>query len=125
MAIMDKTVKTRSFPSNAKSAALQSNLTEAQEKSLELANKNAQLEGMKSKLLEHFKTIEQLRESLKQEQAKSAGMAEKTVMLEAKVKELAGLESNVKKVAELEARVKELSEKLSMISGIAAAGKPG
>jgi t-SNARE complex subunit (syntaxin) len=115
MAIMDKTVKTRSFPSNAKSAALQSNLTEAQEKSLELANKNAQLEGMKSKLLEHFKTIEQLRESLKQEQARTAEMVRKT----------AGLEAKENKSAELEAKVKELTEALGKISSIATAGKAG
>jgi hypothetical protein len=63
---------------------------------------------LKSKLLEHLKKIEQLRESLKQEQARSAGM-----------------EINVKKVDELEARIKELSEKLGKISGIAASGKPG
>jgi DNA repair ATPase RecN len=125
MVTMDKTVKTRAFPGDAKSAALQSNLTEDQEKSLELAKKNAQLEEVKGKLLEHLKTIEQLRESLKQEQAKTAEMAKKTDVLEAKVKELAGLESNVKKMAELEAKVKELSEMLSKISGIAAAGKAG
>lgn len=122
---MDKTVKTRAFSGDAKSAATQSNLTEAQEKSLELANKNAQLEEVKSKLLEHLKTIEQLRESLKQEQAKTAEMAKKTAMLEAKLKELAELENKVKKVAELEAKVKELSEVLGKISGIAATGKAG
>jgi methyl-accepting chemotaxis protein len=122
---MEKTVKTRAFPDGKKSAASQGNLTEAQEKSLELAKKNAQLEEAKSKLLEHLKTIEQLRESLKQEQAKTAEMAKKTDVLEAKVKELAGLESNVKKVAELEAKVNELSEVLGKISGIAAAGKAG
>lgn len=90
MDIMEKTVKTRAFPDGERSAAPQSNLTEAQEKALELAKKNAQLEEVMHKLLEHLKTIEQLRESLKQEQARTAEMAEKAVMLEAKVKELSG-----------------------------------
>jgi uncharacterized protein YoxC len=80
---------------------------------------------MKIKLLEHLKTIEQLRESLKQEQANTAGIAKKTAGLEAKIKELSEQENQEKKLAELEAKVKELSEMLSRISGIAAAGKAG
>jgi chromosome segregation ATPase len=122
---MDKTVKIRAYSGNAKSAASKGNLTEDQEKSLELAKKNAQLEEAKNKLLEHVKTIEQLRESLKQEQAKSAEMANMAVGLEAKLKALPELESKVKIVAELEAKVKELSEVLGKISGIAATGKAG
>ena len=122
---MEKTVKTRAFPGNAKSAASQGNLTEAQEKTLELAKKNAQLEEVKGKLLEHLKIIEQLRESLKQEQAKTVEMEKMTAGLEAKVKELAELEAKVQNSAELEAKVKELTEALGKISGIAAAGKAG
>jgi DNA repair exonuclease SbcCD ATPase subunit len=122
---MEKTVKTRAFPGNAKSAASQSNLTEVQEKSLELVKKNAQLEEVKSKLLEHLKTIEQLRESLTQEQAKTAEMANMAVGLEDKLKDMAELETKVKKVDELEAKVKELTEALGKISVIAAAGKAG
>ncbi len=125
MEVMEKTVKTRVFTDGAKSVAPQNNLTEAQEKALELAKKNALIAEEKNKLLEHLKTIEQLQESLKQEQAKSAGMAEKAVMLETKVKELSELESNAKKLAELEAKVKELTDALGKISGIAAAGKAG
>jgi chromosome segregation ATPase len=113
--VMEKTVKTRAFPGNAKSAASQGNLTEAQEKTLELAKKNAQLEEVKGKLFEHLKTIEQLRESLKQEQARTAEMVRKT----------AGLEAKENKSAELEAKVKELTEALSKISNIATAGKAG
>lgn len=134
---MDKTVKTSVFSGNAKSAASQSNLTEAQEKALELMKKNAQLEAMNSMLLEHLKTIEQLRESFKQEQAKTAEMAMNTAGLEAKVKELAEIEAKVrmsvesevkakeKECAELGAKVKELSAALSEISRIAATGKVG
>jgi hypothetical protein len=66
-------------------------------------------------LFEHLKTIEQLRESLKQEQARTAEMVRKT----------AGLEAKENKSAELEAKVKELTEALSKISNIATAGKAG
>ena len=120
---MEKTVKTRAFADTASSNAVQGNLTEAQEKSLELAKKNVQLEELKSKLLDHLKTIDQLRESLKLEQAKTAEMANKTALLEARVRELSEQEAKVKKVTELEARVNELTELLGKISGIAAAGK--
>ena len=119
------TIKLRAYPGKAEGDVAQSNLTEDQNNALELVKRNAQLQEEKNKLLELQKTIEQLRESFKQEQAKSAGMAEKAVMLEAKVKELSAQETNVKKVAELEARVKELTEALGKISGIAASGKAG
>ena len=122
---MEKTVKTRSFSDKAKSAATPSNLTEAQEKALEFAKKNAQLEEAKTKLLEQVKTIEQLREDIKQEQAKTTEMATMALGLESKVKELSGQEDKVKKVVELETRVKELTEALDRISDIATAGKAG
>jgi len=121
---MEKTVKTHAFP-DGKSVVPQNNLTPEQEKALEHAKKNALIAEEKSKLIEHLKTIEQLRESLKQEQSKAAEMAEKAVGLEAKVKELSGQESNAKKMADLEAKVKELTEALGKISGIASAGKIG
>lgn len=123
MSAMEKTVKTHAFPDGAKSVVPQNNLTPEQEKALELAKRNALIAEEKSKLIEHLKTIEQLRENLKQEQAKAAGMAEKATMLEARVQELSGQESNAKKVAELETKVKELTEALGKISGIASAGK--
>ncbi|MDD5300474.1 MAG: hypothetical protein PHD65_08270 [Gallionella sp.] len=192
---MDKTVKVRAYPDDAKSNVPRSNLTEDQDKMVELvkknalleeenkksreylntieqlkeslkqeqvktaemaaktakleakvndlaaleandlAMKNAQIEEEKKKSLEHLKTIEQLRESLKQEQAKTAEMVKKTAGLEAKINELSGLEDKVKAVAELEAKVKELpaleakvkelTDILGKISGIAATGKAG
>lgn len=125
MTLMDKTVKTRAFPDGAKSAAPQSNLTEVQERVLEIAKVNAQLEEVQKKSFEHLKTIALLQENLKQEKARTAEMAEKAVMLETKLKDLAELEAKAKKVAELEAKVKELSEVLGKISGIAATGKAG
>jgi chromosome segregation ATPase len=79
----------------------------------QLARKNALLEEEKRKSLEQMKTIEHLRESLMQEQARSAGVADRTAELEAKTKEIAALE----------ARVKGLSAALGQISSIAAAGK--
>lgn len=186
--IMDKTVKVRAYPDDAKSNVPRSNLTEDQDKMVELvkknalleeeskksreylkmieqlkeslkqeqvrtakleakvndlaaleandlAMKNAQIEEEKNKSLEHLKTIGQLRESLKQEQAKAAEMAGNKAALEARIKELSGLEDKVKAVAELEAKVKELpaleakvkelTDALGKISGIAAAGKAG
>ena len=122
---MEKTVKTRSFSDKAKSPATPSNLTETQEKALEFAKKNAQLEEAKNKLLEHLKTIEQLREDIKQEQVKTTEMATMALGLEVKVKELSGQEDKVKKIVELETRVKELTEALDKISDIATAGKAG
>jgi uncharacterized protein HemX len=60
-----------------------------------------------------MRTIEQLRESIKQDQAKSAAMVDKFDELEAKTKE----------VDELQAKVKDLTGVLGMVSRIAAAGK--
>lgn len=121
----ETTVKLRAYSDKAERIVPQSNLTEAQNNVLELVNKTAQLEEEKKKSLEQLKTIEQLRECLKQEQAKTTEMAEKIAGLEAKVEESAGLEVKAKEFAELEAKVKELTEVLSKISGIAAAGKVG
>jgi methyl-accepting chemotaxis protein len=72
-----------------------------------------------------LKTIDQLREEIKQEQAKTAEMAMMALGLEDKVKELSGQEDNVNKVAELETRIKELTEALGKISDIATTGKVG
>jgi chromosome segregation ATPase len=103
----------------------QSNLTEEQDNALELVKRTAQLQEEKNKSLETQKTIEQLRESLKLEQARADEIAEKAIKLEARVQELTVQESNNKKVVELEAKVRELTEALRKISGIASAGKPG
>jgi hypothetical protein len=69
----------------------------------QLIRKNTQLEDEKKKSLEYAKLIDQLRESTKEDQERTAAMAKRT--------------------AELEAKVKELSEVLSKISGMATAGK--
>ncbi|MBU0621508.1 MAG: hypothetical protein KJ795_06660 [Gammaproteobacteria bacterium] len=70
----------------------------------ELAVRSGQLEAEKQRSIELRAMIEQLRDSLRQEQAKAASAAEKAK----------GLED----------RVKELSETLGKIAGIAATGKP-
>lgn len=98
----DKTVKTEAFSGQI----APSNLSEAQEKALDLIKRGVQLEEMKGVVQEHLQTIEQLRQSLKQEKEKVA---------ELEVKDAA-------RVA-LEAKVKELTEVLSKISDIAAAAK--
>ena len=79
----------------------------------QLVKKNAQLEEEKKLPLEYMRTIEQLREKIKQDQAKSAEMVNKFDELEAKTKEL----------AELKAKVNDLTGVLGMVSRIAAAGK--
>lgn len=94
----DKTVKTEAFSGQVGS----SNLSEAQEKALDLIKKGVQLEEMKGVVQEHLKTIEQLRQSLKQEKEKVAELEKK----------------DAARVA-LEAKVKELTEVLNKISGIA------
>jgi methyl-accepting chemotaxis protein len=126
MSNADKTtIKLPVQPGKAVGDAAQSNLTEDQNNALELVKRTAQLQEEKNKSLELQMTIEHLRESLKQEQAKIAEMAKKTAGLEGKVKELSEQGTNVKKVAELEAKVKELTDVLGKISGIAATGKVG
>ena len=126
MSDADKTtIKLPANPGNAAGIVPQSNLTEEQDNALELVKRTAQLQQEKNKSLELQKTIEQLRESIKLEQARADEIAEKAIKLEARVQELSGKESNVKKVVELEAKVKELTEVLRKISGIAAVGKVG
>lgn len=123
MSESDKTtIKLRVSPDKMTGNTPESNLTADQNNALELAKKTTQLEEEKKKAQAYLATIEQLRESLKQEQAKTAEMANLAVGLEHKLKEVAELESKVKKVAELETRVKELTELLDKISGIAAGG---
>jgi len=119
------TIKVRAYSKNAEGDVAQNNLTEDQNNALELVKRTAQLQEEKNKSLELQKTIEHLRESLKQEQEKTAEMANMAVGLEAKVKELSRQPTNVNKVAELETRVKELSDALGKISGIASTGKAG
>ena len=87
MSNIDKTtIKVRAYSDNGNNVAPRNNLTEEQNNALERVKKNLQLEAENKKSLEHLKTIEHLRESLKQEQAKTAELAKKIAELEAKAK---------------------------------------
>ena len=176
--MIEKTLKLQSYsgetkPDEVKAAAPQ-NLS-ADELALELKMKNEQIEEERSRSLEHLKVIVQLRESLKQEQAKTAEALKKAAELEAKAKSVVAQETTelankiaqleeernksleltkiieqlretlkleqaktaeaAKKIAEtdaklkenalLEARVRELNETLAKINAIAAMGKTG
>lgn len=206
---MDTTMKLRALSESAKNEkndVSHGNLTHEQNKLLELAKRNAQLEDENKKALDYLKTIaqlkeglaqeqartaeleakmknlvalgeqdlarykvlieeerkktleqskavEQLREILQQEQARTAELGKKTTALEAmdkelaelaakvrdlplleararevpaleaRIKELSGLEAKVQEMAALETRVQELTEALGQIYAIAATGK--
>ncbi len=100
---MDRTVKIPAYTGEAKQGAPQDNLTKEQKLALELATKSSQLEEEKSKSLEQLKTIESLRESLTQEQAKAAELSRNAALMQS--------------------RIEELQEALGKISEIAAMGK--
>ena len=152
----DRTLKLRAYPEPAKSVVLQAKPADGQDRSLELAKKEVQLEEEKNKTLELLKTIVQLRESLKQEQAKAADLeaklnrlgtvednqlAKKNAQLEAEMKRSIALMSAIEQLREslkqeqarsagevdrtaaLEAKVRDLSALLGKISSLAAAGK--
>lgn len=72
---MDKTLKIRALGEVAAKATVSSNSTQESALAAELAKKTTMLEDEKAKSLELLKTIVQLRDSLKQEQAKSAESA--------------------------------------------------
>ena len=112
-----KTVKIQAYSADTKSDAAQGNAADVQKKALELAMKDAQIEEEKSRALEHLKTVVQLRESLKQEQVKTAEMVRKMAEHEAKANELAGLDVNelAKKNAQLEEEKNKSLEHLKTI----------
>lgn len=65
----------------------------------QLVKKNTLLEEEKKKTQEYLKQIEQLKESIKKEQARTSEMEKKTVMQEAKAKEMAELLSTISNIA--------------------------
>ncbi|HCI14511.1 MAG: hypothetical protein A2063_08715 [Gallionellales bacterium GWA2_60_142] len=111
----EKTLKLRAYSDDIKNPAAPIN--PADEKSLELAMKDAQIEEERSRSLEHLKTIVQLRESLKQEQAKVAEAAKKVAELEVRVKGTTEQEANelAKKTAQLEEEKNRSVEYMRMI----------
>lgn len=114
---MDKTVKIRAYTGETKSDAPHGNLTEDQNITLELAKKNFRLEEELKSSREHLNTIEQLKGSLKQEQAKSAEMAKKTAELEAKIREFSAQDANeiAKKNTQLEEEKRKSLEHVKTI----------
>jgi chromosome segregation ATPase len=111
----EKTLKLRAYSDDIKNPAAPIN--PADEKSLELAMKDAQIEEERSRSLEHLKTIVQLRESLKQEQAKVAEAARKVAEMESKLKGSSEQETNelAKKTAQLEEEKSRSVEYMRMI----------
>lgn len=117
---MDKTVKLRAYPEGAMKSAASDK--PADEKSLELAMKDAQIEEERSRSLEHLKTIVQLRESLKQEQARTAEANLKANELEARLKDAGSQEASelAKKAAQLEEERSRSVEYMRMIEQLRA-----
>lgn len=113
---MEKTVKLRAYPEDAKNTAPQGNPAEDQNKAFELARKNAQLE---EKSLDQLRIIEQLRESLRQEQAKAADLAKKTAGVDASVLALkdAQLEEEKSRGVENLKTIVQLRESLKLEQG--------
>ena len=117
---MEKTVKLRAYPDDARKNAAPDKPID--EKSLELAMKDAQIEEERSRSLEHLKTIVQLRESLKQEQTRTAEANQKTNELEARLKDAGSQEAGelAKKTAQLEEERSRSVEYMRMIEQLRA-----
>ncbi len=95
----------------AKSAELEARITRlsALEDS-QFAKKSAQFEEEKKKSLELMRTIEQLKESLGAEQAKSSEVVNSSLELESKIKEISALELKVKDLSGVINRISNLAE---------------
>jgi N-acetylmuramoyl-L-alanine amidase CwlA len=114
---MEKTVKIRAYTGENNGDIPKENPADDINSSLQLAMKSAQLEEEKSRTLENLKTIVQLRESLKQEQEKNAGLVKSVADLQGKLNKLASVEENqlVKKNTQLEDERKKSGEQLKAI----------
>ncbi len=96
---MDRTVKIPAYTGEVKQGVPQDNLTKEQSLTLELATKNTQLEEEKSKSLEQLKTIERLRETLAQEQSKTAELTRNLSLLQSRVEELQDALGKISEIA--------------------------
>ncbi len=96
---MDRTVKIPAYTGEVKQGIPQDNLTKEQNLALELAAKNTQLEEEKSKSIEQLKTIEHLRESLMQEQNKTAELSRNVALLQARIDELQDALGKISEIA--------------------------
>ncbi len=102
---MDRTVKIPAYSGEVKQGVPQDNLTKEQSLTLELASKNTQLEEERSKSLEQVKTIERLRESVVQEQSKTAELTRNVSLLQARIEEL---QDALRKISEIAAKGKTI-----------------
>ncbi len=96
---MDRTVKIPAYTGETKPGVPQDNLTKEQKLALELATKSTQLEEERSKSLEQLKTIESLRESLLNEQAKATDLSRNTALLQARIEELQDALGKISEIA--------------------------
>jgi hypothetical protein len=85
---MDRTIKVRALTPGAPAGT--GNLSREQELGLEIAKKSKLLEEEIKKSQETLQALEQAREALKQEQAKSGQLQEKLDAARAKIKTLVG-----------------------------------
>jgi phosphoglycerate-specific signal transduction histidine kinase len=92
---MDKTLKMKAYAAPAGEAH---NLTREQELELELAKKTVQLEEERKKALDTLTALEHMRETLKNERAKSADLQAAVTEREARIREL---EAALEKIASI------------------------
>ncbi|MFA6120996.1 MAG: hypothetical protein WCT35_08890 [Sideroxydans sp.] len=102
---MDKTVKISAYSAPTKGLVQPQNISKDKFVALELEQKQAQLDEERNKSLELLKNVVQLRESLKQEQAKAAEQEAKAVQLEAKLNKMVALEES--QIAKRNAQIEE------------------
>lgn len=102
----------------ARTTELQARLNKLDEvEGNQLARKNLQLEEERKKSLDYVKTIEQLRESARQEQEKNAEMSRKITEQHAQLNRLGTVEENqlARKNAQIEEERQKLIEHMNMV----------
>lgn len=114
---MDKTVKINAYTDTAHSPSSLEQQKRERIAALELEQKQAQLVEERNKSLELLKNMAQLRESLKQEQAKAAEQEAKATQLEAKLNQRIALEESeaAQHKAQIEAEKKHALELMGNI----------
>lgn len=102
----------------AKNAELEAKLNKmaALEES-QIVKRNAQIEEEKKHSLELMRSIEELKEELKQEQSRSAEIADSGVQLEAKLQEIAVLESKIKDMSAVLGKIISIAEAAKVVAG--------
>ncbi len=82
----------------------------------QIAKRNAQIEEEKKYSLELMRTIEQLKEDIKQEKAKSLVIAHSGVELEAKLIEIAALEAKIKDLSSVFGKIISIAEAANVVA---------